>query len=227
MRRTQLRNGLVGLCIAAAALALLYQARPILVYHASVAPLVAVNPAAEAGVLTEIATPPGWSTVRVANLSIAAPLEPSGAARCASCASHCVLPTGDGTLAIFDSVPPETLDEALDGLAPRVDDLSLWRARSRNWQTLASLARRAGTPSAQETFRFETRRARGIVKRHRRDEEDHFVVYAYSAEAAPTRMIGLTSISRADLSRVIGSLEVGPTTNLPASATCTRGVRRG
>jgi hypothetical protein len=51
MQRTLLRkHALAGLCIVAAALALLYQARPVLVYHASVAPLVELTPA-EAGFL--------------------------------------------------------------------------------------------------------------------------------------------------------------------------------
>jgi hypothetical protein len=156
--------------------------------------------------------PDGWSGLRVANVSLRLPLRPEDRPLCATCSRGCVLRLAPGgTVAVFDAPPPESLGEALDLFAPSADDLSILRSVARNWQTIDALTERALQTSTPPTaFRFETAGSRGVVTGFEVNGLRRYVVYAYAHAGDPTRVLGVTGVSEADLDRILGSVRVSP-----------------
>ena len=195
----------------------LWHARPVLVWHFTVAPEIermGRSNRVQLGTDLELpAADPGWPRLRTGHLDLRAPLAAGQLDLCAGCADGCRLELRDGSgwLAIFDSKLPPYPD-ALNTFAPSADDVSLWRPQADNWQSVEALAARASVSTPPlEAFRFETATSRGIVSRVESRGQERFVVYAFSADGGPG---GVVAVSRAGLPvvrQMLGSLKVGGT----------------
>lgn len=204
--------GLVALGILAVGL---WQARPVLVWHLTVAPEIErlglsdrLHPSTETGLP---APDPGWPRLRVGRLDLRAPLAAEQLGRCGSCAQGCRLELegGSGWLAIFNSGLPGHA-RAVATFAPSALDVSIWRRRAENWRTIHSLASRAtGSTPPLEAFRFDTPTSLGIVTRVESRDTERFVVYVFGPDGGPG---GVLAVSRAGLPivrRILGGLAVG------------------
>jgi len=114
-------------------------------------------------------------------LSLRAPLEPSEAVHCASCAGRCLLRLRDGgTLALFEELPPAEIRDAQDRFAPNADDLSLLRSFASNWATIDALTDRVRAVSTPpRSFRYRSEHGRGVVSTFEVAGTHRFVVHPY------------------------------------------------
>lgn len=144
-------------------------------------------------------------------LALRAPLAAGEHARCAECAVRCLLRlAGGGTLAIFDTPPPENYREALDLFAPDAGDLSLLRSVAGNWRTIDALTDRVRVrPPPPPSFRYVGDGSRGVVTEFVVAGTPRYVIYAYGRDDdRPARVLGLTGVSRDRLRAVLGDLRV-------------------
>jgi hypothetical protein len=152
----------------------------------------------------------GWSQVVTGEIALRAPVAAPERARCRECAERCRLRlAGGGTLAIFDSPPPESYREMLDRFAPDAADLSLLRSVAANWRTIDALTDRVRvTPAPPPSFRFAAEGSQGVVTEFQVGETLRYVIYAYGHDGFPARVVGLTGIKREQLLAVLGELRV-------------------
>jgi hypothetical protein len=199
----------------------LWQVRPVLVWHLTVAPEIErMGRSHRVDVETQRLLPapdPGWPRLRTGRLDLRAPLDARELGRCADCGDGCRLELRDasGWLAVFEG-GLRPYPASVHSFAPSSDDISLWRPRAANWLTVEALATRAHlSPPPHETFRFETDSSRGIVSRVVGRGGERFVVYAFAPDGSPG---GTLAVSRAGLPvvrRMLGGLVVGD--RVPAS----------
>ncbi len=153
-----------------------------------------------------------WPALRTGALTVHAPLADVAMPACARCDANCRLPLDNrGTLAVFDEGLPADYAVVFDRHAPDARDISLWRSVGRNWQTIDALTDRARARSTPpHSFRFEAGGARGVVTQFDVDGVTRYVVYAYSREGVPARLIGVTGLHRDRFEGVLGSLAIEP-----------------
>lgn len=206
---------LTGCLVVVAALAAsAAQLRPVLIYHLTLVPDLEDRGIADSIDSPTIdrfdAVPADWPRLAVANFELRAPIvEASGEPdACRACGDGCRLRLASGTLGIFDDVPIETLLDAFDRFAPSGADIGPWRSRTRNWATLEALAARSMNPGLPESFRFRAPDSQGIVTVHSGPRGERFVIYSFGRLGTPTRVIGLSHVSRDTLHRVLGSLVI-------------------
>jgi len=205
---------LIGLLLAASALALLLHALPLLLWHLRFEQQLAALGHPERlhterwGDLPR--APVGWTGLRVDNLILHIPLAENQRQRCRECATRCLLRLEEsGTLAVFNAPPDREYGDALDHLAPDAGDLSLLRSVARNWQTIDALTDRArGRNEPPKSFRFETVAAKGIVTAFRVEETDRYVVHPYAPSGEPARVFGVAGVDRPTFERVLGGARV-------------------
>jgi len=152
----------------------------------------------------------GWSEIVTGELELRAPLAAGEHTRCGECAVRCLLRlAGGGTLAIFDTPPPESYREALDLFAPDAGDLSLLRSVAGNWRTIDALTDRVRVrPPPPPSFRYVGDGSRGVVTEFAVAGTPRYVVYAYGRDDRPARVLGLTGVSRDRLRAILGDLRV-------------------
>ena len=215
---------IIALLGAAAVVALLIHALPLLLWHMSFErELEALGHPERLRTVTksDLPTAPAeWTELRVDNFSLRAPLGKNQRMRCGECASHCLLRLEDtGTLAIFDAPPDHAYGDALDRFAPDAGDLSLMRTVARNWQTIDALTDRARVSGqVPESFRFATPTAVGVVTAFRVQGVPRFVVYAYAPSGEPARVIGISGVDRPMLEQILGSLRIASAAPLPSGS---------
>lgn len=205
--------------------------RPVLVWRFTVEPTLEAHANAtrlHARTLTEFAAPSiDWPRITVGNFSIHAPISPDQIDGCETCADHCLLAIEQGTLAIFRAAPEESFEEAIALWAPDARDISWRRSRSHNWRTIESMMNRVESDiEPQRSFRFRARKSKGVATISLSGDQIRLVIYAYSLDGAPTRLIGLTGTAIDLLYRALGSLEVRPTTSRATrdGAACSTGT---
>jgi hypothetical protein len=198
------------------ALAAAWQAMPVALWHARFADQLArEGDATRLHTVTWTALPRparDWPVLRSGAITIHAPLADVAMSACGRCDGACRLPLDNrGTLAVFDEGLPADYAVVFDRHAPDARDISLWRSVQRNWQTIDALTDRARAQSAPpHSFRFEGRGARGVVTQFDVDGTTRYVVYAYSRDGAPTRLIGVSGLRRERFEGVLGSLQIEP-----------------
>jgi hypothetical protein len=197
---------------ALSALALWYL-RPVLIWRFTVRPRLEAHANAtrlHATTLTDFEAPEiDWSRIAVGNFSIRAPLVSVHDPLCSACSDHCVLAIEQGTLAIFRALPDESFEEAIALWAPDARDISWRRPRSDNWRTLESLADRVVSDiEPTRSIRFLTPRSKGVATISAIGDRNRLIVYAYSVDGTPARILGLTGTAMGPLYRALGSLEV-------------------
>ena len=209
--------GLLAVCVLGLGL---WHARPLLVWHLTVAPEIERMGRSERVQLeTDRALPapdPGWLRLRAGRLDLRAPIAAGQLGLCGDCGDGCRLKLGNGGwLALFDS-KLEPYPHSVNTFAPSSDDLSLWRPRGLNWLTVEALAARASVSTPPlHSFRFETETGRGIVSRVVSQGTERFVVYAFAPDGSPG---GTVAVSRAGLpavKRMLGGLVVGDRVGSP------------
>ena len=205
--------------------------RPVLVWRFTVEPTLEAHANAtrlHARTLTEFAAPSiDWPRITVGNFSIHAPISSDQIDSCETCADHCVLAIEQGTLAIFQAAPEESFEEAIALWAPDAQDISWRRLRSDNWRTIVSLMNRVESNiEPPRSFRFRSRGSKGVATISASGDRSRLVIYAFSLDGAPTRLIGLTGTAIDLLYRTLGSLEVHSATSRAArdDATCSTGT---
>lgn len=191
----------------------LWYLRPVLIWRFTTRPMLEAHANAtrlHATTLTEFDAPEvDWSRITVGNFSIHAPLVSVHDPLCSTCSDHCVLATEQGTLAIFRAVPDESFEEAIALWAPDARDISWRRTRSENWRTLESLIDRVISDiEPTRSFRFLTPKSKGVATISAAGDRSRLIVYAYSVDGVPTRILGLTGTAISPLYRALGSLEV-------------------
>ena len=192
---------------------LLFQARPLLVFHFSVRPEIEGGRVSRAlEVPTEYlpsTSLPGWTEIVVGDTSLVAPVvdDPKEIQR--QCAKNCILQLERGQLAFLAGAAPGSFDTAKLEFAPSSDDLSFWRSREANWSTVEALAVR-GRPEtgSHETFRYASDGSQGIVSRIESVGVERFVVYSYSLNGDAGRTLGFSRTGPELVRRVLGSLRV-------------------
>jgi len=213
-RRPLARSGVVWLTLACAGLALAWHASPVLLWHLHFAEaLSAEGPGERLSSETRRvpSTPRGdWAELSVGNLRAHLPLAPMEEAGCVRCADRCRLAlAGGGTFAVFDSPLPESWPEARDRFAPDAGDVSLLRSHAANWRTIDALAdrvRNRATPP--RSFRYEAEASHGIVTVFRVAGVERRVVYAYGADGAQARVLGIVNTPAETFDRILGSFAV-------------------
>lgn len=152
----------------------------------------------------------GWSEVVAGELALRAPLASGEHLRCGACAVRCLMDLeGGGTLAIFDAPPTEAYREALDLFAPDAGDISLLRSVAANWRTIDALTDRVRVrPPPPPSFRYVGEGSRGVVTEFAVGGKRRYVIYAYGHGEHPSRVVGLTGVSRAYLLSILGGLRV-------------------
>ena len=156
-------------------------------------------------------TPRGhWDALSVGNLQVHLPLADGERARCEACAQKCRLALdAGGMFAVFDGPLPETWTEARDRFAPDARDISVLRSRAANWRTIDALTDRLRNRQAPpSSFRYEAPGSRGIVTLFHVSGAERLVVYAYGANEAKARVLGIVNTAPEDVARILGSLVV-------------------
>jgi hypothetical protein len=209
--------GLLAVCVLGLGL---WHARPVLVWHLTVAPeieRIGRSERVQLDTARALPTPdPAWPRLRAGRLALRAPIATGQLELCESCADGCRLELGDGGwLALFDS-KLEPYRRSVNTFAPTFEDLSLWRPRAQNWLTVEALAARASVSTPPlHAFRYETETSRGIVSRVVSRGNERFVVYAFAPNGSPG---GTLAVSRAGLpavKRMLGGLVVGDKVDSP------------
>ena len=155
-----------------------------------------------------------WRQITVGNFSIRAPISSEQSHICETCADHCLLAIEQGTLAIFRAAPEESFEDAIALWAPDAQDISWRRSRPHKWRTIKSLVNRVeSNAEPPRSFRFRTRRSKGVATISAVGNRTRLVIYAYSLDGTPTRLIGLTGTAIDLLYRTLGSLEVHAATS--------------
>lgn len=209
--------GLLAACVLSLGL---WHARPVLVWHLTVAPEIERMGRSERVQLdTERALPapdPGWPRLRAGRLDLRAPIAREQLGLCGGCAGGCRLKLGDGGwLALFDS-PLEPYQRSVNTFAPSSEDLSLWRHHAQNWLTVEALAARASVSTPPlHAFRFETETSRGIVSRVVSRGNERFVVYAFALDGSPGGTVAVSRAGLAAVRRMLGGLVVGDKVSSP------------
>jgi hypothetical protein len=215
-RRSQHRRLWIGALAAFASLAALWHASPVALWHCCFA-----SQLAEEGDATRLHTVTwsglprpsrDWVLLRSGAITLRAPLAAEALPACGRCDVACRLPLDNrGTLALFDEGLPSEYELVFDRHAPDARDLSLLRSVNRNWRTIDALTDRARARSAPpQSFRFETARSRGVVTQFRVDDVTRYVVYAYSRQGSPARLIGVTGLGRERFEGLLGGLQIEP-----------------
>jgi len=199
--------------------------RPVLVWHFTVEPTLEAHANAtrlHAKTLTDFETPSiDWPQITVANFSIRAPISSGQSHLCETCADHCLLAIEQGTLAIFRAVPEESFEDAIALWAPDAQDISWRRSRPHNWRTIESLMNRVESDTEPpRSFRFRTRESKGVATIKAVGDRIRLVIYAYSLDGMPARLIGLTGTRIDLLYRALGSLEVHAATSRAGRSRC-------
>ena len=131
--RTALKRGRRLALAAAAALLLmlgLWHARPVLVWHITVAPDLRIAPRADrmsVPTLTDFPRlPPDWTRFAADGISVQAPVAGDRVPLCDPCAKTCAVELARGRLTLFDSSLPDRYDAALLQFAPSAGDISMF-----------------------------------------------------------------------------------------------------
>lgn len=210
--------GILALGVLAAGL---WHARPVLVWHLTVAPEIEhMGRGDRVRLYTDALLPApdlAWPRLHVGRISLRAPLAGGQFELCRGCADGCHLELGEGggRLAFFDSALPP-YPRAVATFAPSADDVSIWRGRLANWRSVHALAARAmGSTPPPEAFRFDAAASRGIVSRLVSLGTERFVVYAFAPDGTPGGVLAVSRVSLAVLRRVLGGLVVGDAVAAP------------
>jgi hypothetical protein len=211
--RRRLALAAAGALLVAAAL---WHARPVLVWHITVAPELRVSPRADRLHVPTLEdfpeVPADWGRFELAGFSLRAPIREDRAQACAPCAKTCALELSRGRLTLFDSSLPESYDAALAQFAPSADDVSIFRSSANNWRTIESLASRVSVRNdLPETFRFRAAASQGIVSRFESLGKERFVIYAYTLEGRPARVLALSRTGASRVHQILGGLDAGGT----------------
>jgi hypothetical protein len=189
--------------------------RPVLIWRFTVEPSLEAHANAKrlhAETVADFAAPStDWPRIAVANFSLHAPISADQIPLCKTCADHCVLAIERGTLAVFRDVPEESFEASTALWAPGPDAISWRRSRSHNWHAIQSLIDRVESKvDPPRSFRFRTPASKGVATISAAGDRIRLIIYAYSLDGTPTRLIGLTGTEIELLYRVLGSLEVRP-----------------
>jgi hypothetical protein len=186
---------------------------PVLAWHLDVGPRLEGHPNAAAmkvETFRSVSKPPAdWTRLEVENLTLHVPILAEQLENCATCTGECRLEIQDGVMTVYEPRVPETYEEALDTSAPDPSEITVTRPAWRNWATLEALTQIVENENRpMRSLRFDTPSSRGVVLILPAGDYQRYIIYAYSPEGEPARVVRITTSRVADVMRVLESLEV-------------------
>ena len=207
-------RGVIAVCGLFGFLALAtWHVRPVLVWHLDVGPRLEGHANAarmEVETRTSVSEPPtDWTRLEVDNLTLHVPILAEYLERCETCIGECRLEIEGGAITVYEPRIPETYEEALDTVAPDAGEISLARPAWRNWATIEALTEIVENENnPMGALRFDTPKSRGVVIVLPAAAYRRYVIYAYSPEGDPARVVRIATSREADVMRVLESLAV-------------------